>query len=526
MSPELLIEPARQFPPYEGRWTRLSQVMDSVSSGGEFWTPEAPDVRVRGEFTLAPGAKPQVVMQTTLPFSLDARGAPAPAPAFEPGDMAGAMLAHAASSVARFRPITFWGQLDSGQLVSVLAANNFGDLWGAARYVSSAAIVGAHVTDHQVYSAVRFRLDDSYWLQHLADGDSSVVEDDQSTLAVESSDGGNWLVYRSSTPATLMQLEIRVVSSCLALAQLMLKPDKDRDLRTRETQVRLERNGPWLAVCGPAFYANPHHPRLDTLLPPTEFTVERFAKWIVLNDKFEGLAWAVARGMEAPIQLQVQLLTSLIEGFHRRLTPPRDQTWFPDAPKSVLRRVREAAAQAAVDQAHEEGIDPQLMGTRVMNALGQLGDKSFKERAESIVADVSVAVPEIGMGITNLASRLTNPRHSFAHQLPQDDAKEPLLARIDQWTVVSSITPWLLRALLLLKVGVAPQVLREKYLENENFAFYRVNTEIRVRELGWDQPSSNKSPGTRIWTPTPPPDESAPSRSVLFRALVKSFFGR
>jgi hypothetical protein len=61
--------------------------------------------------------------------------------------------------------------------------------------------------------------------------------------------------------------------------------------------------------------------------------------------------------------------------------------------------------------------------------------------------------------------------------------------------VVSSVTPWLLRALLLLEVGVDAQVLREKYLENENFAFYRVNAEIRVRELGWDKPPSR--PGTR-----------------------------
>src|SRR6202022_3125507 len=109
------------------------------------------------------------------------------------------------------------------------------------------------------------------------------------------------------------------------------------------------------------------------LLPDTELTVERFAKWIALNDKFDGLAWAVARRMMIPIQLQVQLLTSLVEGFHRRLTPPREQTWFPNATKAALKRVREAAAQAAVDQADRESLDPDVMGTRVWNALGQLG---------------------------------------------------------------------------------------------------------------------------------------------------------
>jgi hypothetical protein len=247
----------------------------------------------------------------------------------------------------------------------------------------------------------------------------------------------------------------------LALAQLALFPDPEPEyeLHTLETQVRVDSTCPWLTVRGPAFCATkPDTLRLAPVLPHTELTVERFAKWIALNDKFDGLAWAVARRMNIPIQLQVQLLTSLVEGFHRRLTPPRDQTWFPDASKRALNRVRQAAAQAAVDQAHKEGLDPHLMGTRVMNALGHVGDKSFLERAQAIVDKVCAEVPEIGVSITTLASRLTDPRHSFAHQLPQDNAKDPLQDRFDRWMVLSRVTPWLLRTLLLLEVGVEPQV--------------------------------------------------------------------
>jgi hypothetical protein len=58
------------------------------------------------------------------------------------------------------------------------------------------------------------------------------------------------------------------------------------------------------------------------------------------------------------------------------------------------------------------------------------------------------------------------------------------------WCRVSP--PWLLRALLLLKVDVDPQLLREKYLENESFAFYRENTEPRVR-VGISPQSRNPS---------------------------------
>lgn len=499
--------------------------MSVVSRGGEFWTVEHPDLRVRGEFTAEIGENVQATMEAALPAGLCTGGAPLPAPAFTPGDMAGAMRAHASGAVARFRAITFWGHLDTEEVMSMFDARNFGGVGSTPEYRASIAVLGAHVTSEQLYSAVRFQLDHPYWLSHLSDGASSVVPDDRSTLSVEASDDGNWLVYTSSTPATCRQLEIRVISSCLALAQLALLPEADRDLRTRRTQMRIDSNTPWLTVLGPAFCAEPDNPRLNTLLPHTELTVERFAKWIKINDTFDGLAWAIARHMNVPAQLQVQLLTSLVEGFHRRLTPADQQTWFPGASKRALVRVREAAAQAATDQAHREGLDHSLMGTRVWNALGHVGDKSFLERAEEVIGKVCAVVPEIGVSIAALASKLTQPRHSFAHQLPQNNAKEPLVDRITRWTVVSSVTPWLLRALLLLEVGIDPQFLRERYLENENFAFYRVNTEIRVRELGWDNPP-NKPERQRKWTPTSPAESSVPGLLALIRTLFRSVFGR
>jgi hypothetical protein len=126
----------------------------------------------------------------------------------------------------------------------------------------------------------------------------------------------------------------------------------------------------------------------------------------------------------------------------------------------------------------------------------------------------------IGVSITTLPPRLTNPRRSFAHQLPQNNAKDPLDDRITRWTVVSSVTPWLLRALLLRKVDVDPQLLREKYLENESFAFYRENTEPRVRELGWDKPPEPR-PKQRKWTPSTTTDSWVLTPLALITALVR-----
>ncbi|WAJ47960.1 hypothetical protein OK015_28835 (plasmid) [Mycobacterium sp. Aquia_216] len=496
-----------------------------TTAAGEFWTVPQPDRRIGGSFNAELGEPVEVDLDAVLAVDLDADDAPAPRPAPQRGDVAGAMNVAAAGEVARRRPFNFWGQLATGEPVSVFEATNQGMSGAAAHYVAPIAVIGANVTPEQRYASVRFRLDHPYWLRHLADNDSSGVGDDHSTLRVEASAHGNWLVYESSTAATLVELEMRAISGCLVLAQLALFPDREResDLRTRETQVRIDSAGPWLTVRGPMFCA-PTPAALDTdfLLLPTELTIDRFAKWIAVNDKFDGLAWAVARRMNLPIPLHVQLLTSLVEGIHLRLTPEHEQTWFPDASKAALKRIRRAATQAAVDQAHTLGLDPDAVGMRVWNALGHWVNKSYLERAEEVVTAACAAVPELGLSITRLAKHLRDSRITFAHQLrPEGDLQE----RHERWMVLFIITPWLLRARLLLEAGIDPAVLREKYLENETFTLHREQAEIRVRKLRWDQPPEPPSK-RRTWTPSVTPENPAPTRMDLIKDLIKSFLPR
>ena len=165
-----------------------------------------------------------------------------------------------------------------------------------------------------------------------------------------------------------------------------------------------------------------------------------------------------------------------------------------------------------------EGLDPDVMGTRVWNALGQLGDKSFLERAEEIIAAACAAVPEVGGSITTLASRLRDPRNTFAHQLRPAGV---LQDRYDRWMVLSIVTPWLLRVRLLLEVGIDPQVLREKYLENETFTLHREQAEILVKKLGWDKPPGPRSE-SRKWTPSVTAESPVLTPMALIRELIKS----
>lgn len=225
-----------------------------MSIGGEFWMPGNPRHRVRGEFTADLGGKPEVKLTANLVD--DQRVIVHSNPG---GKVIGwAVSAEATRSVESFLPTTLHGQLDNGKLVSLIDAQNYGGAGEfSPRYVTNAgAIVGALVSKDQLYSSVRFRMDRPYSLTHLADGNSSEVADDGSTLSIEASDSedwisDNWLVYDSARGDTLRQLEVRVVSGCLALLQLAIYPDEDR--KTRETQVRIHPEGDWLQVHGPAF---------------------------------------------------------------------------------------------------------------------------------------------------------------------------------------------------------------------------------------------------------------------------------
>jgi hypothetical protein len=458
---------------------------------GYFWAPETPGVRERGEFTAEVGEEPAISLNGALVPDFQ------PTTTFIQGDIASMLAVHAERSVAEFQPITVHGQLDSGESITLLDARNHGTRH-APRYIGQAVVFDALVSPDEVYTAIRFNVGHVLWLSHLTDGESAVVDEGESTLGVESSDAGNWLVYESSNAATLRELEIRVISGCLALMHLVLHPDARETLVACETQVRCDPDGPWLNVRGPMFSAEHGAFQADTLLPASELTIERFAGWIPLNDHLDGLSWAVATPLEVPVQAETQVLTSLIEGLHRRL--PFEQSAFPNVPEdtlaTALKSIRRAATDAAEAKARElqiDGLDPALVSELVRRAVGHVGEVSYRDRARDVIAKVTDAVPEIDESVKNLPGRLTDPRNLFAHQLPQHSAKKktPLEERWNHWTAISTITPWLLRLLLLLNMGVDPLYLHEKCLENHKFAFFRENIAQIVKELGWDLPADD-----------------------------------
>ena len=451
---------------------------------GYFWVPEKPDANVWGSFAAEGGHKPEVVLAGGLVHDPRVRSTGAGGRVF---------TSSAAETVKAFQPVTLQGQLDTGHAVTLVNAYNHGkdgNYFGSPHYKADYAVLGdRHVSGvDQLFSAVRFRFGDPYWLGHLRGSKASAVDSDGSALSVETSDDGNWLVYTAAAPATLRQLKTRVVSGCLALAELVL----DQDFAARDMHLRVNDGDPWLTVHEPESSAPPNELDADTLLRREELTVDRFAKWIPFNDRLDGLASVVARPIKAPLQTQVLVVTPLVEGLHRRMPTTFEQSKFARASPSVLKRIKEASRRAAIVTAtNRRNLDPQQVHVAVMDSVSHFDDVDYVQRATDLVTMVCAVIPEIAESVADLPECLTKAHHEMAHQLPLDEEKEPLEIRNLRWSVVANITPWLLRGLLLLEAGIDPSVLHDRYLAYGRFLYFRANVAQFVRELGWELPSSS-----------------------------------
>ncbi|WP_441964673.1 hypothetical protein [Mycolicibacterium houstonense] len=100
-----------------------------------------------------------------------------------------------------------------------------------------------------------------------------------------------------------------------------------------------------------------------------------------------------------------------------------------------------------------------------------------------MVAEVSAAIPEFTIVLPDIATRIKKARNDFAHHIVYTESKEPLADRELRWMVVAVITPWLLRALLLLRAGIDPVTLRTGYAASERFTNHLAEVTRMMAEL-------------------------------------------
>jgi hypothetical protein len=457
----------------------------NIAASGEFWLPETPDETVRGAFKADAGEQPEAVLAGALVEDPRVTRSATGSLVYASG---------AAGGVHASLPITMQGRLDDGDSVTLINAQNWGNPgppFGSPHYQAHYAIVGHRNTSgpDQLFSAIRFRFGDPYWLGHLRGGQTAAVGGDGSTLSVEVADDGNWLLYTCATPLTLQRLETMVVMGCLTLAELAL----DQDFDARDTQVRINDGDAWLTVHGSGANTPPKDLDYRTLLPREEVTLERFADWIPINDTLDGIARMAARPLEGFLQTQALLATTLLEGLHRRLHTTFKQSKFPDASPSALDSIKQAARRAAKDKAaarDDPNLDPQQVHKAVMKSVSHFEDVEYIDRATDVITTVSAALPELieSVSVAELAEHMKNSRNEMAHQLLLDEEKEPLDARQLRWLVVTQLTPWLLRGLLLLGAGINPSVIHFQHQGSSRYLSSCANVAQFVSELGWEMP--------------------------------------
>lgn len=220
--------------------------------------------------------------------------------------------------------------------------------------------------------------------------------------------------------------------------------------------------GPWLRDCHVVTQsATPLEGHYRVLLPFSDIGVEGVAAWLDMVDQLGPLPAIVADAATNPgraIEAQVLELTTVAEGFHRRLfaAQPRMEKHVAAQAQSMSARAVEPLGRA-VQQA-------------VREALGHLVEPSFRQRLRALAESVAMALPGVAGRVDQWVGTVVNARNSFAHLLPE---APPDASRIDEWLTVIHSLRWVLTGVLLLETGVTPEVMGRRCEQHQPYQLFR-----------------------------------------------------
>ena len=196
--------------------------------------------------------------------------------------------------------------------------------------------------------------------------------------------------------------------------------------------------------------------------------------------------------LEGFLETQALLVTTLLEGLHRRLHQTFQQSKFPGVSASALDSIKQAARRAAKAKAadrNDSNLDPQQVHTAVMKSVVHFDDVEYIDRATDVITRVSTVLPELteSLSVADLAEHMKKSRNEMAHQLLREE-RESTTARHLRWLIVTHTTPWLLRGLLLLEAGVEPSVINFHHRGNSRYLSACANVTQFVKEFGGQLP--------------------------------------
>ncbi|MEV6258442.1 HEPN domain-containing protein [Nocardia sp. NPDC051911] len=439
-------------------------------SEGMFWHPETPFRKARGRLFLIRSQKPDLRLSSPIVTKPEIT------------DSSEHYESVAASrfikeDVAAYQPMTLHGELEDGTAVTALYAQGGSDPafeFVEQRYGCRFVILGAHLPGpKQLYDNMRFQM---RGIPYAAQTDLADTVPENSCLVVDIDEDTAWLRYQPQRPGVLQEVVNAGVSGCLSLAALATRVQPS----VVRAQVRPEGSDVWVDVVS-ARLRETLSWKASQLLPWSEVTVARLARWIPISESFDGLEWGVISPPNGAVQVQLLTAASIVEGLHRR-TNDRNQL-------SLSGKARERVIAAAKDAGRaalqKEGVEDPEAGRRILGeALGHFHELTFAQRAREFVALAEEVLPELFVSLPGYADHLVRARNQLAHHLPLK-AAEQRETRILRWAAISLSVPWLLRIVLLDKAGFPRDLIRNSFLSNEDFQSHLVNTAQIARDADW-----------------------------------------
>ena len=383
-------------------------------------------------------------------------------------------------AVADFAPVPLLGTLADGRQVTVVDGRLTPELPSESQAFSGKRVLlGVHApTVATTFTAARIALPQpGLWRGVLSGAGAREVrlgERVGSLRAVVDGQVG-WLELSFDDGLVEREWERRFWGRVVTLLRLWTHAA----LREERVQLSPGADGGWVDLLYAGVKRSETTHAWGSLLPPAALSLDAVADALTVFDELAPVPDVAVKQMSHEVTLELAVLANAaaLEGLHRGT--PGGRLPFPGL-KSA-RPIAQAAAEAAAASLAEQGVVPPedvpAAVVQLTGAFSYFNQPSFRERLEELLPPVERVAPGlIGSDRDGWIGAVVRARNMEAHRFPQ---KPPERARyrqrVDGYYVLATSTEWVLRIALLLRLGVAPELLHARLLEHNQFEFALAN---------------------------------------------------
>lgn len=360
-----------------------------------------------------------------------------------------ALSADPQHAAADWSPRTLWG-LHEGQPFTIFSANMrvSAGLGFKPAYSAQYILWGAHVEGSDAEATavrLRFSFPPTGWAEqgavNTAAGVLSAWVDDNNV------DGLQWT---PSTPHTMDDFKGGFPQVFTTLFRLWTGK------ATSVTELQLHIKGIGWCELARVGDGGPIKQVYGSLLTLDDLTLEVVGQWLTRSDQLGPIPFMVFPG-DMALQVQAFVISSALEGLHRRLHPDEARRGFQEVPKAELKNAKKAAKRHGV-----EALDPapeyvKDVETAFAQAVGHVEELTFAERIKHIVGSLSEVAPGLlGPSSEGWIKSLKDIRNTQAHALTNHDDFNQ--AEVSLYYVVSRTGRWVLRLRLLQELASDDQL--------------------------------------------------------------------